>query len=485
MNFAQAALIIWIISSVALFAFLRPVTAFTLTYVIGILVLPVEILEGGVFKGSIVFTQSLRIDKITACHIGAILGTLIFNFQLVRRFRPHWVDLAFLGICGGMFATSMSSGLGPKDGLSVAVECLRVNLPIIVLARIYVTTVGEVYEVMRIIVGAAVVYSVVCVLEFRFSPQLHRLTYGYFQHSFGQFARYSHYRPVGFLRHAIELSFFMGSSGAMAIWLWYKGLFKRPLWNMLPAWAAIGAILVGLLTTLTFSGYSAFLIAMGTFALFHFLRSRWLLWLLPAAAVVWMTGRYFNVFDASALLSAAQQVDVTREQSLSYRLRSERNHLDAVAHHIVLGEGAQQHVLSEEGYGMAVDAWWMIQLSFYGLVGLGGWYLVWCAGIWAAFRRWKTLTPDLQTVAIAISVLLGIQFVDFLFNAFPSMFLLILDMGLLTAVRNYVPAGRPRMRGFPVQTMPAMPVVVLEPVAPFSTAGSLAGPIPRQPGASV
>lgn len=446
----QLALILWIILSVSLFAMQRPLRAFLLTYIIGLLILPVETSNSAGYTGSLVFTQSVRIDKITACHLGAILGTLMFAPHLIRRFRPHWVDLAFLGVCGGMFATSLSTGQGPKDGLAVAAECVRWYLPLIFLSRIYLTTVGEVYEAMRAIIGGAVLYSLLCVAEFRLSPQTHKLVYGYFQHSFDQFARYGHYRPVGFLRHAIELSFFMGSSCAMALWLWHKGLLKRPLWGFLPDWAIIGSILVGLATTLTFSGYSAFLIAVGTFTLFHFFRSRWLLWLLPAGACIWMGGRYLNVIDASRLLNAAQVVDVSRGESLEYRLRSERNHLDAVKDHLFLGEGAQQTVLTEEGYGMAVDAWWMIQLTFYGLVGLGGWYLVWSAGIWAAFRRWKQLTPDLQSVAIAVSVLLGIQFIDFLFNAFPSMFLLMLDMGVLTAVRNYSASKKPRPRGAPM-----------------------------------
>jgi hypothetical protein len=468
----QAALIIWIISSVALFAFLRPTRAFLLTYVIGILLLPVEKSNNAGFIGSIVFTQSIRIDKFTACHLGAIIGTLAFAPHVLRRFRFHWVDLAFLGVCAGLFVTSMTTGQGPKDGLAVSVENLRLYFPLILLSRLYLTTVGEVYEAMRVIVGAAVCYSLICVGEFRLSPQAHRLVYGYFQHDFGQFARYGHFRPVGFLRHAIELSFFMGSSGAMALWLWYKGLLKRPLWGFLPDWAVLGAIFVGLAATLTFSGYSAFLIACSVFALFHFFRSRWLLWLLPAVACIWMTGRYLNVIDASRLLSLATTVDVSRGESLDYRLRSERNHLDAVKDHVLFGEGPHQNVVNDEGFGMAVDAWWMIQISFYGLVGLGGWYLVWCSGIWTAFRRWRFLTPDLRTTAIAISVLLGIQFIDFLFNSFPSMFLLMLDMGLLTAARNFKPARQRRPAyGFPVdahqQPLPAgaqhTPVVPVRP----------------------
>ncbi|MCL2639819.1 MAG: hypothetical protein FWD53_03145, partial [Phycisphaerales bacterium] len=57
----QVVLMLWILVSMAMFAVISPLRAFLLTYAIGLLFLPVEIIgPDGYQIGSIVFTQSLR-----------------------------------------------------------------------------------------------------------------------------------------------------------------------------------------------------------------------------------------------------------------------------------------------------------------------------------------------------------------------------------------------------------------------------------------
>ena len=436
---AQIAIVLWILISLLLFALLKPLRAFLITYVVGILFLPVELHTGIDYVGSIALTQSLHIDKLAACNIGAIFGTLFFAPHAITRFRFHWVDLVYLAVVVGMFLTSLVNGLGAKDGFSNSVDDLRAFLPVIVLTRMHIRTVGDLYEAMRAIIAGALVYSVICVAEFRFAPQLHKMVYGYFQHSFDQFMRYDHFRPVGFLRHAIELSFFMGTSAALAAWLWYKGLLKS-MWGI-PAWAVVTALLVGLACTLTFAGYAAFLICFSVLAAGLLLRTRWLMLVLPLLAIGWMAGRYLNVIDTSSLLNAAGYIDANRSESLDYRLQSEQLNLQSISDSLFLGKSSSEAIAKREDGSvvMAVDAWWLMTFTFYGLVGLGGWYLVWSAGLISALFKWRKLTPDFRTLAIAVAVLIGAQFIDFLFNAFPSVFLLILNMGLVSAVQHYKP----------------------------------------------
>jgi hypothetical protein len=451
---AELALILWIVISVLLFATLRPLRAFLLTYMIGMLVLPVEISTATGYIGSIAFTQSLRIDKLAACNLGAVLGTLFFNAQLFRRYRFHWIDAAYGFILVGMFLTSIMNGQGAKDGFSNSIDNLRAYLPLLILSRLYITSVNDLYQAMRALIGGAFLYAFICVAEFRLAPQLHNIIYGYFPHGFEQFVRYDHFRPLGFFRHAIELSFFMGTATALACWLTFKGLLK-PLWGLVPAWAVVGALLVGLACTLTFSGYAAFLICVTIFALFQLLRSRWMLLVLPLLAMGWMAGRYTQVIDTDSLLRAASWFDPARAASLQYRLDADRINLNAASQNLLLGKSAANGVVrSDDGrMVMAVDAWWMITLVFFGIVGLGGWYAVWSAGLLTAFVRWKQLTPDLQTLSVAVAILIGAQFMDFLFNDFPSVFLLMLNAGLISAVQRFEPA-RALRRVMPMQHAP-------------------------------
>ncbi len=396
---------------------------------------------GESYRGSIVLSQSLRIDKLAACNIGALLGTIIFAGHVFKRYRFHWVDAAYGVIVVGMFLTSLTNGLGPKDGLSNSVDNLRAFLPVLILSRLYIVTVGDLHQAMRAIIGGAFVYAFICVGEFRLAPQSHNIVYGYFQHSFDQFMRYDHFRPVGFLRHAIELSFFMGTSTALAGWLWHKKLFK-PLWGMIPDWVVLCALLGGLACTLTFSGYAAFLICVGMLGLGTMVRSRWMLVVLPVIAIGWMGGRYTNVIDAESLLRLARWFDPARAASLQYRLDAEHANLSAASESLILGKSASNGVARSENGRMlmAVDAWWMITLVFFGIVGLAGWYVVWSAGLITAFVRWKTLTPDFRTLAMVVSIMVGAQFFDFLFNAFPSIFLMILNVGMVSAIQRYKPA---------------------------------------------
>ncbi len=444
---AESALIAWIILSLVLFATMPPLRTFLLTYIVGLLFLPVQWRDQGV----IILTQSLRLDKLAACHIGAVLGTLAFAPQVLRRYRFHWIDAAYGVVVVGMFATSLVNGLGPKDGLSNSVDNMRIFLPVLILSRLYITTVGELHQAMRAVIGGAFVYAFICMAEFRLAPQSHNLVYGYFQHDFAQFMRDGHFRPVGFLRHAIELSAFMGTSAALALWLWHKNLLK-PLWGLVPGAAVVVTLLIGLACTLTFSGYAAFLICVGALGLGTLVRSRWVLVILPVAAIVWMGGRYTNAIDANTLLQLAKWVSPERAASLQYRLDAERANFAAASENLMLGKSATNGVAKDtEGRMiMAVDAWWMITLDFFGLVGLAGWYVVWSAGLIVAFVRWKTLTPDLRTLALVVSVMVGAQFIDFLFNAFPSIFLLMLNAGLVSAIQRYKPVKIQR-RPVPVQ----------------------------------
>jgi hypothetical protein len=460
---AQIALILWIFVSIAFFAAFTPLRAFLLTYVIGYLVLPVEVANFTGFYGTIYITQSVRIDKLAACNIGALVGTVIFAPNLFARFRFLWVDIAFGVVTLGVFLTSLVNGLGAKDGVSQGVELARQYLPLMVLTRIHVTTASALYEAMRAIVGGAFLYAFLAIAEWRLSPFIHTLTYGFFQHSYDQVLRYGHFRPLGFLRHAIELSFFLGTASVMAAWLWYRKLLT-PLWGVIPGWVVVVSIIAGLCATMTFSGYGAFLVTAGLLSALVLVRSRWVLVLLPVVAIVWMAGRYTNELDASLLLRTAKYFDENRSESLEYRLIAERANLDDASHNLLLGKGGMNGIVTDQDgrFVAAVDAWWLIQISFFGLVGVVGWYFIWGAGIIDSVRRWHSMTPDLQTLAAITAVMLGAQFIDFLFNSFPSPFLFILDMGLLSTLHAYrsmpqVQMMMPDMMGDEIETMPVPP----------------------------
>lgn len=431
---AQVGLLAWIIISAGLFALLKPIRAFALTYVIGILLLPVEQNFGT--QGAISITMSLRIDKFTACNLGALLGTILFAHERLTRYRWNWFDLAYLTIPAGLIATSALNGIGLYDGISCAVADARIYLPLIFLTKVHVTTAPELYQVLRTILGGAFVYAFIAVAEFRLSPRLHSAVWGYFPHSFDQFMRYQHFRPLGMFRHALEMAGFMSVSSLLAVWLWYKKNLP-PLWGFVPGWAVVAALLVGLASTMTFSGYGAFLVGLGILALLELHPRRWFLLILPVVVALWMLGRYTDVFDAGFLVRAATSIDPARAESVQYRMDAETMYLNAARSFMWLGMSstlAMGTTSQSEGALHAIDAYWLIQLAFNGLIGLLAALVVWTGAIWQTFAGWRRMTPEVRTLALFIATALGLQLIDFLFNAFPSPFLMMANVGLISVL---------------------------------------------------
>lgn len=434
---SQLALIAWIIAGASLFMLTTPTRAFILAYAIGILVLPVERLNAG--EGVIYITYSLRIDKYIACHLAVLIGTVAFCPHVLSRFRLGLIDAVFGVLLLGAVVTSLVNGTGAKDGFSSAVMHLTGFYPAMVFARMYVTTLSELHTVMRTLVGAAVIYGVICIAEARLSPQLHRLVYGYFQHAFAQFMRYGWFRPAGMMRHAIEVSFFMGTAAVIAVGLTARKMFP-PLWGMIPGWAVVGWLLISLFMTFTVSGYIAFLAGAGMLWALLATQKRAFLLVLPCVSVVWMLLRYFGEIDADSIINFVAKFDVARAESLSYRLNAEAVYLFNSDLNPLFGGGT-----SIVGRGKpAVDAFWLINLGFYGWVGLLCWLVIWASGIVALYRYWPKLNQMERTLCAIGCAAIAPVFIDYLVNSFPSHLLMILTVGLATVIVGRVKAPVPR-----------------------------------------
>lgn len=424
---SQLALIAWIIMGASLFMLTTPTRAFILVYTIGILVLPVEQIRSG--QGFIALTYSLRIDKYMACHLAVLIGTIMFCPHVLSRFKFGLIDAIFGIMLAGIFASALVNRGDAKTGVADAVSNLLGFYPAIIFARMYVTNLSELNTVMRTIIGGAVVYGLIVLIEVRFSPQIHRLMYGYFQHSFSQFVRYGFFRPAGMLRHAIELAFFMGTALVMAAGLSYRRMFP-PLWGMFPGWMVVGWLGLTLAATFTVSGYLAFFAGAGVLVMLQMTRKRAWLLALPSLALLWMVLRYFGEIDANSIIRLASMVNKERGESLSYRLSAEAYYLFEGNLNPIIGGGT-----GIVGNGKpAVDAFWLVQIGFYGWLGLLCWLALWMSGIVVLYRKWNFLGSAERYFCSVACAAVAPMFIDFLFNGFPSHFLMITTTGVATAV---------------------------------------------------
>lgn len=67
--------------------------------------------------------------------------------------------------------------------------------------------------------------------EVRLSPQLHRIFYGYFPHSFAQQVRGGGFRPVVFLQHGLWVAFFAMMMTVVTFALWCQNKQKSGIDN--------------------------------------------------------------------------------------------------------------------------------------------------------------------------------------------------------------------------------------------------------------
>lgn len=442
---SQAAILVWIILGASLFVFTSPTRAFILVYTIGILALPVE--KSLANQGVIAFTLSLRIDKFVACNLAVLIGTIAFAPQMLQRFRLGLIDAVFGLLLLGAIATSYVNGNGFKDGISTGTLYLLGYYPAMAFARMYITNLAELNVVLRALIGSAVIYGVICIAEARLSPQLHRIVYGYFQHSFGQFMRYGWFRPAGMLRHAIEVSFFMGSISVLATCLVAKKMFP-PLWGIIPGWAVVSWLLLALLLTFSVSGYVAFVAGISVFLALQLTQKRAVLLALPIISLTWMLLRYFGEIDTSMITNFVARFNVERAESLAYRLHAESVYLfDGDLNPIV---GGSTDIYSKGK--PAVDAFWLINLGFYGWLGLGCWLLLWASGIIALYRWWPRLGKIERLFCAIPCVAIAPMFLDFLVNSFPSHLLMIMTMGLATVTHRLATSqkGHPVLNTSPV-----------------------------------
>ena len=98
-------------------------------------------------------------------------------------------------------------GLRPYDAIAFVGNQLFLMLPLF-MARQFLATAAALREIVVALMVAGLIYSVPMLYEVRFSPQLHTMVYGFFQHDFSQAMRQGGFRPFVFMPHGLWVAFF-------------------------------------------------------------------------------------------------------------------------------------------------------------------------------------------------------------------------------------------------------------------------------------
>lgn len=263
------------------------------------------------------------------------------------------------------------------------------------------------WQVIIILVTAALAYSVLMLIEVRLSPQLHRMVYGFFPHSFGQQMRAGGFRPVVFLGHGLLVAIFcaMAVTVAIARWRNARGRLRRR--------AGVLALYLGALLALCKSA-GAILLAMIFVPIVAFMRAKRIAMVSTTACIMMMMYpaiRSAGLVPTAAITELTGSLSSDRQGSLGVRLDNEEKLLQRSVEKPIFGWGSwgRNRVYSEmDGRDLSVtDGTWIITLSSWGWVGYlstFGLLGIGSARIILRRRNWENITLVSSTLCAVLAL---------------------------------------------------------------------------------
>ena len=368
---SQLIMLAWLPTVTFLFLILSPRKAVIISFLVAWLFLPQR--AGFVLPGLPDYT------RISATCYSIFLLTIIFDLKRFQSFTFSWLDWPVLVLCICPFFSSITNGLGLYDGMSATLsETVQYGLPYF-LGRIYFNNLKGLNQLAKNIFISGLIYMPLCLYEIRMSPQLHKMVYGYFAHSFAQTIRYGGYRPMVFMIHGLQVGMWMMSVTLIGIWLWQAKVLKK-VWSIPITWLVSALVITFILIKST----GAYLyIIYGVFILFiakKFRRSFPLVILIMVLSIYLFFASTGNVSVdiAEPVLSAiSNNISEERAQSLEFRLQHEEPLIEKALERPIFGWGGwgRNRVYDYNWEGVLVDtsktdSLWIITYGTTGIVGL-------------------------------------------------------------------------------------------------------------------
>ena len=321
------------------------------------------------------------IDKSSVAALSAVTGC----FMLAPRHKRFGPGFGLAEILAGFYifgpvVTSLLNndaivigdrvlpGVGWYDGISALLSQTILFLPFFV-GRRFLHKADDIETILRVLVLAALFYSLPMLFEVRFSPQLSNWIYGYSPSAFFGDFRYGGYRPVVFMNNGLTVAFFMSTSALAAVVLWRV----NSRFNKLPAGGVIAYLGAVLILCKSFGSLIYGIV-------FGFL-FRWtkpttqvrVAVLLVGIAIFYPVLRMADYFPTDQLVSVAATFSEERAGSLKFRFDQEQGLLARASERFFFGWGryGRNRVYDEESGkdDSITDGLWILTLGSFGFVG--------------------------------------------------------------------------------------------------------------------
>jgi hypothetical protein len=376
-----------------------------------------------------------NIDKMSITCLSVFVCAVILDPSKFMKLRWNWVDIALLAWVLVPLPSAINEGYGAYEGASgVLSQGLAWGLPYL-LGRLYFSDAEGLQELALGLFIAGLAYVPFVVYEAWMSPRLHKIIYGFRQHSFSQALRGDGYRPMVFMQHGLAVAMMMGTSAVCGICLWTVGK-VRVLWHVPISMLAIGLIVVAASCR---SSYAMMLMMAGLAALIvsRWINTKLILIGLLSIAPIYLTARTFGGWDAQLLRSTANLMGEDRAGSFGVRLDSEDAMLRWIRGDMLLGRSRLSELMDADPktWGRFIpDGLWLIALGKNGLVGLTALFCVLLLPPLVYLNRnsVKRLWESRMAGATAMLLVLVLYAMDNLLNAMINPIYLLASGGLPT-----------------------------------------------------
>ena len=382
-------------------------------------------------RAGFVFPGLPDYERMSATVYSIFLATVVYDFQRIDKFNFSWIDIPMLVWCVCPLFSSISNGLGVYDGISASLgQTIAYGGPYFI-GRIYLNNLAGMRKLAIGIFIGGLAYVPLCLYEIRFSPQLHRIIYGYHGNpSFVQTKRYGGFRPTVFMQHGLSVGMWMMAATLVGIWLWKTGSLKQ-LYSISMRWL-VAALLITFILTKSTGAYG--LLLLGVAVLFiakQFRTSIALLLTVFFMAFYLQQNVSANVSFSEQIITTLNSFNVPEERILSLKYRFDNEELlgDKARERIIFGWGgwARNRVYDYNWRGEYVDvsttdSLWIITFGTNGLVGLISLYASVLVPVLSFIWYYPALYWSHSKISstVAIVVVVTLYMIDCLVNDQPN-----------------------------------------------------------------
>ncbi len=380
---------------------------------------PVLLLPGG-FEIDLPLLPPLNRETITS------LSLLIFLFLLGKKFRIFQPGLILKFIFGYIavliISASLNSdsvvngskllpGLTNYDAFAGALKMLLWLMPFF-LGRYFFSSIKEMEPIFKLLVIIGLWYTLPMLVEFRISPQLHRIFYGYHASDFIQQVRGEGYRPAVFVGHGLPLAFWLSTCIIVAMTLLRNGMrIARPSTKMIVFY------LVGILAlTKTWSAIAY--IIFGAFFIYKLSPSKQIKWafLISALVMLYPVAKMIGVFPDKEIIATISEYNVNRADSMNTRFVNEEVLLEHALKKPYFGWGGwgRNRIYNDYGQDTVItDGKWVIEFGTTGAVGFFFYYAIFLTPLFLAAKNIKYIEEiKEQRYFAALAIILALCIID-------------------------------------------------------------------------